>query len=157
MAAVELVRYVHIVLLTLFLRETQEPVAKNLHSLIKRGKRGTKKQLLIYYTFSYTFCWITVQLVAHRNISFGSKSHTNDLMIFVTMNLALRAFCLMTQEHETELRDFFVRKKVNSHDIIFMNMRFLIFVCLFELKKKKFSQWDWLFLFLDWVKIDEIQ
>lgn len=42
----------------------------------------------------------------------------------------------MTQEHETELRDFFVGKKVNSHDIIFMDMRFLIFVCLFELKKK---------------------
>jgi len=42
LAAVESVRYVHIVLLTLLLRETQEPVAKNLHSLIKREKRGKK-------------------------------------------------------------------------------------------------------------------
>lgn len=78
MAAVESVRYVHIVLLTLLLRETQEPVAKNLHSLIKRDRRRGGKQLLISYTFSYTFCRITVQLVAHRNISFGSQSHTNE-------------------------------------------------------------------------------
>lgn len=56
MAAVESVRYVHIVLLTLFLREAQEPGAKNFHSFIKRDKSSEKKQLLIHYTFPYTFC-----------------------------------------------------------------------------------------------------
>lgn len=48
MAAVESVRYVHIVLLTQFLRETQEPVAKNLHFLIKRGKKHNYYFIILF-------------------------------------------------------------------------------------------------------------
>lgn len=66
-------------------------------------------------------------------------------MISVTMILALRTSCLMIQEHETEVRvrDFFVRRKVNSHDIILMSTSFWFGLCVvFFNLKKKFSQWD---------------
>jgi len=62
----------------------------------------------------------------------------------------------MTQEHETEVRDFSVRRKVNSHDIIFMNTSFCFCFIFFNFKKK-LSQWDSLFLFLEWVQINGIQ
>lgn len=90
---------------------------------------------------------MTYWLAAHRNFSFRSTCHTNEkLMILVTMTLAWRALCLMTQEHETEVKDFFVRKKVNSHDIVFMNTSFC-FVFFFFIKKK-FSQWDLMIIFV---------
>lgn len=78
-------------------------------------------------------------------------------MISVTMNLTLRALHLMTQEHETEIRDFFVRKKINSYDIIFVNMSFCFVMCLFQvfLIKKK-VQAVVLFLFL-WMQTYELK
>lgn len=63
----------------------------------------------------------------------------------------------MTQEHETEIRDFFVRKKINSYDIIFVNMSFCFVMCLFQvfLIKKK-VQAVVLFLFL-WMQTYELK
>lgn len=73
MAAVESVRYVHIVLLTLFLGEAQEPGLKiSIPSL--RGKRAVKKrQLLIHYTFPCTFCWIPLSWLPTETFHLGSS------------------------------------------------------------------------------------
>lgn len=67
-AAVESVRYVHIVLLTLFLREAQEPGLKKFHSLIKRGKSSKKKATINSSYFSLCLLLDYLELVAHRNI-----------------------------------------------------------------------------------------
>lgn len=84
----------------------------------------------MYCTFPYTFFPTAVQPVAHRNVPFGSQSHTSEeLTTFVMPNLALRALCLMTQEHETKLRGYLVRNKVNSHGIVVMEKSFWWF-CL---------------------------
>lgn len=101
MAAVESVRYVRVVLLTLVVREAQEPGLKIfIPSLRWTGAR--KKAAINSLYFSLYLLLDYLELGAHRNISFGFKSQSNEkLMIFGTMHLALRALCLMTQEHET--------------------------------------------------------
>lgn len=67
-AAVESVRYVHIVLLTLFLREAQEPGLKIFHSLVKRDKSRGKKATVNSSYCSLYLLLDYLELVALRDI-----------------------------------------------------------------------------------------